>query len=324
MAVIHQHPHSTVDLFLGVTDPDWFSFLRNARPSEVNFWRPGGQRFRTLVPGEPFLFKLKAPYDAVAGGGFFVRYTQLPLTLTWDVFGLKNGAPDFQKFAQKIRSLRGDDDRNPNVGCVILTAPFFFDREDWVEVPDSFSTNIVTGKTYDAATGDGANLWRQVRRRLDAHEKIVTPSDDNGPAPGRVAEDLAEYGSEYVAQNRLGQSGFRAVVTDAYDRRGAFTGERTLPALQASHIKPYAESGPHRVDNGLLLRADIHQLFDRGYVTITRDHHIEVSQRIKEEFDNGGAYLALHGQDLQVLPDDAPDRPSDDFITHHHDKIYVE
>ena len=46
------------------------------------------------------------------------------------------------------------------------------------------------------------------------------------------------------------------MVTEAYQRRYAMTGERTLPVLQASHIKPYAESGPHRVDNGLLLRAD--------------------------------------------------------------------
>lgn len=312
-----------MDLFLGVTDPDWYNFLRGAHPSEVNFWRPGGQRFRSLAPGEPFLFKLKAPYNAVAGGGFFVRYTQLPLTLTWDVFGLKNGAPDFQTFARKIRSLRADGDRNPHIGCVILTAPFFFDREDWIETPDSFSKNIVTGKTYDLVTGDGADLWRQVRRRLDSHEEIVTSGVENGPAPGRVAEDLSEYGSEYVARNRLGQSGFRAVVTDVYDRRGAFTGEKTLPALQASHIKPYADSGPHRVDNGLLLRADIHQLFDRGYVTITRDHHVEVSRRIKEEFDNGDDYLDLHGKRLQVLPADDSDRPSDDFIVHHQDEIYV-
>ena len=85
------------------------------------------------------------------------------------------------------------------------------------------------------------------------------------------------------------------LVTDAYNRRCAVTGERTLPVLQAAHIKPYAESGPNRVSNGLLLRSDLHILFDRGYVTINRDYRLEVSPRIREEFENGRQYYAMAG-----------------------------
>ena len=48
--------------------------------------------------------------------------------------------------------------------------------------------------------------------------------------------------------------------------------------------------------NGLLLRRDIHSLFDAGYVTVTPDFRFEVSRRIKEEFENGRHYYALHGQ----------------------------
>lgn len=312
-----------MNLYVGVTDNDWFDVLRASEPPEVNFWRPSGQAFRALQPGEPFLFKLKAPRNRIAGGGFFVRYTRLPLTLMWDVFGLKNGAPDFQSLAAKIRGLRSGNEFNPHVGCIVLTSPFFFAESDWIPVPDSFARNIVSGKTYDA-TGDGARLWAAVRDRL--RQQTADPADGDRPpvqAPRRVAEDLARYGASYVARNRLGQSGFRAVVTDAYQRRCAFTGEKTLPALQASHIKPYAASGPHRVDNGLLLRADVHQLFDAGYVTLTTDHRIEVSGRIAEEFENGRDYYAMHGQRLQVLPDAAADRPSDAFITHHNEAIYV-
>ncbi|PSO48774.1 MAG: hypothetical protein BRC33_08750 [Cyanobacteria bacterium SW_9_44_58] len=50
------------------------------------------------------------------------------------------------------------------------------------------------------------------------------------------------------------------------------TGERTLPALDAAHIKPYAQSGSHTISNGLLLRADLHRLFDRFYITITPNY----------------------------------------------------
>jgi putative restriction endonuclease len=112
------------------------------------------------------------------------------------------------------------------------------------------------------------------------------------------------------------------VLTDAYSRRCAVTGERTLPVLQASHIRPYAEDGPHRVDNGLLLRADLHILFDRGYLTVTNDYRIEVSPSIREEFENGRDYYAMHGAALKVLPARLQDRPAREFIDWHNTKVF--
>jgi len=89
------------------------------------------------------------------------------------------------------------------------------------------------------------------------------------------------------------------LVTDAYERRCAVTAERTLPVLEAAHIKPYAQSGAHEIDNGLLLRADLHTLFDRGYVTVTPDMRFRVSSRIREEFQNGRDYYALDGREVR-------------------------
>ena len=50
--------------------------------------------------------------------------------------------------------------------------------------------------------------------------------------------------------------------------RCAISGEKTLPTLETAHIKPYAESGPHAISNGLLLRSDLHKLFDSGYLIL--------------------------------------------------------
>ena len=91
-------------------------------------------------------------------------------------------------------------------------------------------------------------------------------------------------------------------VTDAYARRCAITGEKTLPALEAGHIRPYAKNGPHEIRNGLLLRSDLHNLFDLGYLTVTLDYRVNVSRRIKEEFENGRDYYALHGASV-MMPD---------------------
>ena len=110
-------------------------------------------------------------------------------------------------------------------------------------------------------------------------------------------------------------------MTDIYDRRCAITRERTLPALEAAHIRPYGEGGAHEARNGLLLRRDIHSLFDAGYVTVTPDLHFEVSRRIREEFDNGKHYYALHGHEINA-PSDLTQRPDAAALTWHNEHCF--
>src|SRR5271167_1536981 len=119
----------------------------------------------------------------------------------------------------------------------------------------------------------------------------VAPSVQE-PAVGNAEPSGRRFGEEYLARSRLGQGAFRVLVTDAYERRCAVTGEKTLPVLEAAHIKPYALEGPHQVRNGLLLRSDLHKLFDLGYVTVTPALRLEVSSRLREEWHNGKEYYA--------------------------------
>ncbi|HPQ89852.1 MAG TPA: HNH endonuclease, partial [Candidatus Mcinerneyibacteriales bacterium] len=107
-----------------------------------------------------------------------------------------------------------------------------------------------------------------------------------------------------------------------YQRRCAMTGERTLPVLEAAHIKPVSLLGRHEVRNGLLLRSDLHILFDKGYLTVDRSHTINVSRRIKEEYENGRDYYALHGKKLSVLPKHIEEYPSEIFLRWHNENIY--
>ena len=114
---------------------------------------------------------------------------------------------------------------------------------------------------------------------------------------------------------------FRVLVTDIYQRRCAVTQERTLPALEAAHIRPYGDGGSHEARNGLLFRRDIHSLFDAGYVTVTPDLRFEVSRRIKEEFENGRHYYALHGQHVSAPPR-IEQRPDPDALSWHNEHCY--
>jgi putative restriction endonuclease len=110
-------------------------------------------------------------------------------------------------------------------------------------------------------------------------------------------------------------------VTDIYGRRCAITQERTLPALEAAHIRPYSDGGEHEARNGLLLRRDIHSLFDSGYVTVTPDLRFEVSRRIREEFENGKHYYALQGQRI-IVPDNVGQRPDPGALSWHNEHCF--
>lgn len=210
---------------------------------------------------------------------------------------------------------------NPVIGCIVLTNPIFFNKEDWIETPSDWSNSIVQGKSYDSNDVVGKEIWIRVKKILDKH--LYINSVDEGKSQLILEEPLYPlYGESILTKVRLGQGAFRVLVTDAYSRRCAITGEKTLPVLEAAHIKPYAESGPHFISNGILLRSDMHKLFDSGYLTITSDLKTEVSHRIKEEFQNGKEYYKYHGQSLVALPSRAVDKPNDFFIDWHNTHIY--
>jgi putative restriction endonuclease len=295
--------------FTGVTDKDWFFQLQAEKADEVNFWKPSApDEWRSLIPGEPFLFKLKGSPHYIVGGGFFVRYSKMPASWAWKAFGRKNGTKSFEDLRTKISGYSGHPSLDPQTGCIILTGTFFLDKEEWIPIP-SWQNSIVQGKSFDTANADGANIWDRVTEMLDYKNWM----------------DFSEYErfQERTIMQRVGQGGFRVLVMEAYNRKCAVTGERTLPVLQASHIVPYSENGKHIVSNGLFLRSDIHTLFDAGYLTVTPELNVEVSRRIKEEYQNGREYYALHGKPLISIPQAENLRPSREFLEWHNEHRFA-
>lgn len=309
--------------WVGVTDWSWYQFLSAQRGiDEVNFWQPGGSRaFSALEPGEIFLFKLRRPHDVIAGGGFFAHSALLPLSLAWESFKTGNGAESLAKMKALIdryRSKQGIVDPNYTIGCIVLVQPFFLPEAQWIPAPPDWKPNIVQGKTYDLTREPGLSIFNQVKSALRAPS-----AEPSWPALVRdLPDDPRErYGQPVLVRPRLGQGAFRVLVTDAYDRKCAITSEKVLPVLEAAHIRPYGEEGPHQVDNGILLRSDLHILFDSGYMTVTPDLRVEVSRRIHDEFDNGRAYYALQGNAIRE-PNRPEYRPSREFLTWHNDEVF--
>jgi putative restriction endonuclease len=304
--------------FVAVTDYDWFQLhASNASVDEVNFWRPSEAPFKALSIGELLLFKLHSPRNFIVGGGFFTRFTHLPISLAWEAFGEGNGVRSLSEMRDRIAKYRRvpmQPTENPTIGCILLAEPFFFSEAQWIAVPPDFSLNIVQGKGYDSEDGlNGKVLWEGITERLATR---ATADFDTGPATIAAIEN-ARYGEPVLVRPRLGQGIFRVIVTDAYERRCTITGERTLPVLDAAHIKPYSSGGPHDPENGLLLRSDLHTLFDQGYITVDADQlKVVVSSRIREEFENGRDYYQLQGTAIR-LPRESDALPSREYLAFH-------
>jgi putative restriction endonuclease len=170
---------------------------------------------------------------------------------------------------------------------------------------------IVFGKGFFDVP-EGERLWNEVTERLISNQTVKTLGQAT-----TAAQENARYGTPVLVAPRLGQRSFRVLVTDAYNYRCAISRERTLPVLQAAHIRPYAEGGPHELSNGLLLRSDLHTLFDQHYVTIDPNKKtLIVSRRIREQFENGRDYYALNGREL-LEPADSLSLPSAENLSYH-------
>jgi len=308
-----------VRAYVGVTDGDWYRFLAE-RPylREVNFWRPSSKHgFQAVQIGEPFFFKSHHPHNRVVGGGYFSGFARLRISEAWELFGEGNGAASLSQMRADISRYRDEpispyDD--PQIGCLIIRDTRFFAADQVAGPPPDFASNIVQGKGYDLAVGTYAKYFLDVLHRLTGmafEVDLGLPWHRDGPV----------YGDPELRPQRLGQQAFKAVVLDAYHRHCAVTGAKIRPVLQAAHILPLPDGGEHRLDNGLLLRSDVHIMFDRGYLSVDPSHRLLVSPRLREDFGNGEEFYSRAGEQITV-PERKADRPHREFLQWHVDTVF--
>ena len=300
------------------TDQRWFDYLASKGDwPEVNYWQPNGwSAIGNRERGTPFFFKLKAPSNHVGGFGFFDRHPKASAQSAWGAFADANGAPDFETMLRRIEGYRGVKIHDPfgpyEIGCIMIQAPIFFPRELWIPVPKTWKTiGPVKGSQVDLETPENRQLWRQClsqAHRLDAYQ-----------VRSRVSIAADQELSTKVFIPRRGQGPFRMALLDAYGQACAVTGEHSEPVLDAAHIRPYADDRTYEVSNGLLLRADIHRLFEQGFVGITPDFHFVVSSELKARWDNGHTYYELGDRVGKIrLPRNRADWPDTGLLEEHY------
>jgi hypothetical protein len=157
-----------------------------------------------------------------------------------------------------------------------------------------------TGKHRPKRLGDSAEV--ATAQRL-AEASGAFDANDETDARSKTLRAIVQ---------RRGQPQFRQKLIFAYAGTCAMTGCTVPDILEAAHIKPYMGEHSNHVTNGLLLRADVHTLFDLGLVRVHPDTYlIDVAERALP------GYQHLAGVTLQ-LPADSSARPNIDALLHHH------
>lgn len=110
---------------------------------------------------------------------------------------------------------------------------------------------------------------------------------------------------------RRGQRAFRRKLLKAYGKTCAVTGCKITELLEAAHISPYRGDHTNKVSNGLLLRADIHTLFDLGLLWIDEALIVQVAKSARR-----APYDTLQGVQL-ATPGAAADKPSATSLADH-------
>ena len=182
----------------------------------------------------------------------------------------------------------------------------------------------VPAERIDRIEADFGGIERFVRRRL-LNTSVGGPILDMSGMIRLSERDLAKLqllepqnskeGRQAVVDTiikRRGHPGFRQALLDAYEYRCAITNFTAVDALEAAYIVPFRGKSTHHASNGLLLRADVHTLFDLGKIAVdTRTMSVVIGDDLMET-----SYRILAGRPLRY-PRDESQRPSTEALDLH-------
>jgi hypothetical protein len=180
---------------------------------------------------------------------------------------------------------------------------------------------IITPEEIDADTFDIDQLFSEVLDRFAPLMRLLLPTPEESviiesqKSVDEIAREIPEFDPTGISDGRKkalrsvairqGQAKFREKLLDAYGSKCAITGGGVTSTLQAAHIFPYRGTQTNTVQNGILLRADVHNLFDLGQIQIDANTlKITVSDDLLKT-----PYAKLHGRKIRI-PEQASQRPS--------------
>lgn len=142
------------------------------------------------------------------------------------------------------------------------------------------------------------SLEKEVEEIEDS-SSIFFDDENKSSEPIIIKNDTSFEQVTYNRRMRKGQPKFRKALLEVYESKCAITGEGPECVLDAAHIEGHSESGNNDIKNGIILRADLHELFDRGLLKIDPEtYKIKFAESLAET-----TYMSLNGVELRPRKD---------------------
>lgn len=295
---------------IALTDYEWYKTLSQyATFEEVNFWTPTPWNIQKLKYGETVYLLLKEKYGrTICGYGNFKEYKNMPLETAWEQYGILNGTKNLAEMRKRVseyttkNSKIGFTGKGHIIGCIILTNLQFIDTEEQHEA-SYYGWNIPKQVVkYKYVMTDHSERLNEFIQLEENHTSFSLVNDTKRRRNVSAAE-------------RKGQNKFRNLIIKAYYGKCCITEDNTTPILQAAHIQNYISEFSNHIQNGLLLRIDLHSLFDAGLITIDEKYTVHASSHLLspyyKEFEGKKIFLPVKNE-----------RPSVEALKWHNDNVF--
>lgn len=195
--------------------------------------------------------------------------------------------------------------------------PVNIGRQDKIQLK---SSQVYGNAFYIPPVDLGTDLSEKIGTNNKKTEHVDSDKKDNDNK--KFDFDLNKINDERkktfrLISQRQGQASFRNRLKESYNNRCIITGCDAVEALEAAHIIPYLGDHTNIASNGLLLRSDVHNLFDLGLITIDADEYrVIISDRLK-----GTTYEELSMKQIK-LPASVADYPDKGALKWHRNEIF--
>jgi len=260
---LHSPPHIRVEFGEGASSPRFKVFA--TRASSASIVMPQADKGDLFLP---FAFHKRSPEVIEALGAFATGTLGLSLKANWrstkPYLPASKWVPHVEALCKLLRSLAKES-----------SSTSALDKDGSTNDSRAASSSAAQSSKGGArspghplaapAQGDG------VHQREPAVARNSSTEIDTLPGLLRAAPSDPMVLVSVLRRLRRGQPQFRASLIAAYEGRCCISGWQPSDVLEAAHIVEHFETGDNSLDNGLLLRADLHVLFDEGLLRIHPD-----------------------------------------------------
>ncbi len=283
----------------------------------ASLWALGDHDFEQecahLDPGSLILlFTVDDKHLHIVGGGYFLGWRDCGIKEAWELYGVHNGAYSYQDFVAEVTN-RGGNEQSV-LQMALLAHTFMFDAADYVLIPDELINELSDKHVFTLSLSEPLGRY--------LHSRVIERRDNY------IGNDGSDWqGMYYAASHRNSKAyvaEFYSRVLNAYDFRCALSGVRARPVLSVAHIQPFYDSKFQKSSNGVVLRSDLHQLFNDGYITfVYKDNGnrlvAKVSQTVRAAY--GDDYMQYDGKEL-ILPKDRNSWPEPKYVLWHNNNCF--